>query len=242
MVNIPFVIALILKIYSYFTNKKYIKKVLGFNKEPIKISHGIFHLTTDIGITNNFITYASLDSVNNIIKLLDITGQKFDLIGKGLHSKNEINIGGFMVNKKVNSYFSKHFPEFKYQTDIKYKSAYGSYPIDTKILKYSCNRFGFIVGNEFLEIKYGYTDYVFFIKMISSDFKDDDAKTVHIIFGAGDKGTYIATEYLLMNYKEIYKNFKDNHYFFALEVNLVDESVNTSKGIKNLTKEMFNES
>lgn len=239
-VNLTFVIPLILKIYTYFTDKKYVKRVLGFNRDSVKVSHGVFHLTTDIGIANSFITYASLDSVDNIIRLLNIVGQEFDLMGKGMYSKNEINIGGFMVNKKVNAYFSKHFLNFKYQTDMKYKSAYESYPIDTRIVGYSCDKFGLIINNKiFLEIKYGYTDYAFLIKMVNSDFKDDDAKTVHIMFGASDKATYKATEYLLTHYKQIYKKFGNDHYFFAIEINLVDESINYSQGIIDFTDEMF---
>ena len=75
--------------------------------------------------------------------------------------------------------------------------------------------------------------------MVESDFKDDNNKVVHILFGAGDRATYIASQYLSTHYKQIYHTFRNEHYFFAIEVNLVDESVNHSKGIIDLTNEMF---
>lgn len=183
-----------------------------------------------------------MGSINNIINLLGKAGKKFDLMGKEFNYKNEINIGGFMVNKKVNAYFSKYFLDFKYVTDINYKEKYDSYTLDTRIVDYSYDKFGFYINNQkFLEIKYGYVDYAFCIKMVESDFKSDNKKAVHILFGAGDKATYIASEYLLTNYKSIYEKFGDKHYFFALEVNLVDESVNGARGIIDLTNDMFNQ-
>ncbi len=239
-VNVAFIFPLIIKIYTYITDKRYAKKVLGFDSDPVQISHGTFCLTTDIGITNNFITYASLASVNNIINLLNISGQQFELMEKGCYIKNEINIGGFMVNKKVNSYFSKYFSGFRYITDVKYKDKYEHYPIDTGFVEYSSEIFGFCINDEmFLEVKYGFTDYAFLIKMVEADFKDDNSRTVHILFGAGDKATYIASEYLRTHYKQIFYKFGKGHYFLAIEVNLIDESINHSKGIIDLTDEMF---
>lgn len=206
----------------------------------MQITHGLFYLETDMGIKNNFITYASLGSIDNIIRLLKKVGNEFDLLGKEINYANEINIGGFMVNKRVNAYFSKYFLNFRYVTDINYKEQYDSYKLDTEIVDYSCDKFGFNINNkEFLEVKYGYKDYAFCIKMLESDFKNDNKKAVHILFGAGDKATYIASEYLLINYKKIYEEFGNKHYFFALEVNLVDESVNSARGIIDLTRHMF---
>ncbi len=239
-VNIAFLIPLAIKIYLYFTDKKYLKRVLGFSNNLVQITHGVFHLETDIGIKNDFITYASLGSVDNMISLLEQAGNVFDLMGKEINYDNEINIGGFMVNKRVNAYFSKYFSNFKYVTDINYKEKYDFYKLNTGIVDYSYDKFGFDINNqEFLEVKYGYIDYAFCIKMVESDFKNDNKKAVHILFGAGDKATYIASEYLLINYKKIYEKFGKKHYFFAPEVNLVDESVNGARGIIDLTHHMF---
>lgn len=239
-VNVIFVYTLIRKLCIYFTEKRYIKKVLGFTKDTVQITHGIFHLTTDIGIKNNFITYASLDSINNIIKLLNKVGQHFELTEQNGYIKNEVNIGGFMVNKKVNAYFSKHFLGFRYITDIEYKDKYEEYPIDTSFIEYSNKNFGFwIKDKKFLEVEYGFKDYAFLIKMVEADFKNENNKTVHILFGASDKATYIASQYFLTHCKKIFEKFKEKHYFIAVEVNLVDDSINSSRGIIDLTEEMF---
>lgn len=90
-----------------------------------------------------------------------------------------------------------------------------------------------------MEVEYGFKDYAFFIKMVDSDFKNEDNKTVHIIFGASDRATYIASQYFLTHCKKIYEKFKGNHYFIAVEVNLVDNSINHSRGIIDLTEDMF---
>lgn len=239
IVNLTFLGTLLIKIYNYFTKKKYIKSILSFNNDVI-ISHAVFNLTTEIGITNNFITFNSLNCISHIIQLLDVIEQKYDLLGITTDYKNEINIGGIVMNKKVNAYFSKHFPNFKYITDRKYKEAYDKYPIDHTLIKYSSNKFGFLINEtDFYEIKYGFNDYAFLIKMTQSDFKHDNKNSVHILFGAGAIGTEKATEYLLTHYKQIYKEYKNNHYFFAIEINLIDNSFNEAKGIIDLTNDMF---
>lgn len=240
IVNMAFLIPFTMKIYDYFTNKKFAKRVLGFNNESVQLSHSTFDLITESGSKNNFITYASLESINNIINLLNIIGQDFDLVNEMMNAKNEINIGGFLTNKKVNAYFTKYFNNFKFITDTKYKKIYDKYPIDKRMIEYSSEKTGFKINDDiFLETNREITDYAFLIKLTNNDFKNDNIKAVHILFGGGDIGTIKSTEYLLTHYKQIYNKFKNNHYFFAMEVNRIDGSINYSRGIINLTDIMF---
>lgn len=234
-----FLLSILIRIYTYFSTKKYIKGVLGFNRGIIKMSHSTFWLDTNTGINNRFITYASLKSINNIINLLNIVEQKFTLMDEGSDIKNEINIGGFLTNKRVNAYFAKYFPSFEFVTKEKYESVYNEYSIDRRIIKYSSNKYGFKIGDEFLETNSKLTDYAFLIKLIPSDFKNDENRTVHILFGGTDIGTIKATEYLLTHYKQIYKKYKKQHYLFAIKINQIDESIDYSEGIIDLTDIVF---
>lgn len=172
--------------------------------------------------------------------LLNSVNQRFNLIDNNQESKNEINIGGFMTNKSVNAYFIKYFSSLKYVINIKYKEVYDKYPINKAIVDYSSDKFGFKIDNEvFLETNSKICDYAFLIKLTKSDFKDDNEKTVHIIFGGSDVGTLKASEFLFTHCKQIYQKYGKNHYFFAIEINRTDESINYTKGMIDLTDRMF---
>lgn len=240
ILNLTFIYTLSKKAYNYFTNKRYVKYILGFTNDVVQIKHSTFDLKELSGVSNVFITYSSLKSINNIINLLNIINKEFDLIDIGNEYKNEINIGGFMTNKSVNAYFAKHFNQFKYVTNIKYKDAYDKYPIDKQIIEYSSDKFGFKINDtDFLETTSKISDYAFLIKLTKSDFKDDNEKTVHIIFGGTDIGTIKASEYLYTHCKQLYRVYGKKHYAFALEINRIDGSINYSKGRIELTDKMF---
>ncbi len=235
IVSIPF---LIKKVFNYFYKKRIIKKILGFTHDIVQISYSVRDIENENGNKNNYMTHDCFESINNIIKLLNMKNLKYKVANE-INSNNEINIGGFLNNKKVNVYFTNYFKNFKYIVYEKNKSIFEGYPIDHSILEYSIDKSGFKIGNDIFEIKKDVNDYAFLIKLVKSDFKDNNKKAVHIIFGGGSMATKKATEYLLFNYKQIYKHFKKNHYFFALEINCIDQSINYSKGIINLTDRMF---
>lgn len=178
--------------------------------------------------------------MNNVINLLNIIGQKFYLVEKPIDAKNEINIGGFSANKKVNAYFVKYFSNFKFIETKAKEEAYKKHGVDMRMFEFNLKgKKGFRIDDIFLETTSRISDYAFLIKLVKEDFKNDNEKTVHIVFGGGDIGTIKATEYLLTHYKQIYEKFGENHYFFALEVNRIDNSINYSKGIIDLTEKMF---
>lgn len=243
ILNITFVIPILIRIHIYFTQKIYIKKVLGYSKGNVQISHCIFPLETYSHSQNNFIAYSSLVAMNNIVELFNIIQQKFYLIENPIDVKNEMNIGGFSANKKVSAYFTKYFPHFKYIENINKKEAYSKHPTDKHIYEFSFeNKRGFKIDEElFLDTTEKICDYAFLIKLVKADFKNDYEKTVHILFGGSDIGTIKATEYLLTHCKQIYEAFGEKHYFFALEINRVDNSINYQKGIIDLTDRMFKE-
>lgn len=239
VVNLAFMIPFLFSVINYFSKKRYINKILEFNNDTTYITHSTFYFSNGIGHEHKYITYESLEGINNIIKLLHTVNKKFDLIENIANPQNEINIGGFMSNKKVNAYFTKHFQNFKFIVNEDRKIRYSKYPINQELIDYSDKENGFLIGTDiFLKIDKT-TDYAFVIKMKNEDFKNNNNKTVHIVFGGGNIGTVKATEYLSMYYKQIYKKYKTHHYFFALEINKVDNSINFSKGIIDLTDIMF---
>lgn len=241
VVNILFLIPFIYSIYKYFTQKRYIKKVLDYNKnEPVQIYQSTYTFSSVEGYIYDYITYNSLECMDNILSVFNIINQKFSFTTQIDNACNEICIGGFLPNKRVNSYFVKYFNNFKFYADEKFKEPYEKCPINTQIIIYSKNKFGFKINeNIFLETKHNKIDYAFLIKLTPDDFNNECKKTVHILFGGRAISTVKATEYLRTQYKEIYKKYKSNHYFFAIEINLIDNSFNHKKGIIDLTKEMF---
>lgn len=239
-VNIFFLIPFIYKVYKYFTQKRYIKKLLAYNKEPVQIYQATYMFDTIDGSTSGFITYDYLKCIDNILSVFNIINQKVSFISQIDNARNEICVGGFIPNKRVNAYFVKYFKKFKYYVDEKYKSDYEKLPIDTQICYFSKNKTGFKIGESiFLETLSDKIDYAFLIKLTQDDFENGCNKTVHILFGGKSISTIKATEYLRTQYKEIYKKYKNEHYFFALEINLIDNSFNHKKGIIDLTNEIF---
>lgn len=235
VINIFFAFDLSIRLYHYITKKRYIKKVLGFNKNIVQISHSTFSLSLYHEQKHDFITYESIESINNIVELLHIINQKFSLFEKSNSIKNEINIGGFVANVKVNAYFTNQFPDFKYIANINRKNVYMNYPINHNLIEYSDNKTGFKIKNKlFLETNKN-IDYAFLLKMTNNDFKDSEEKTTHIIFGGSNLGTIKATEYLLTHYKQIYKKYGKGHYFFAIKINRLDKSIDYSQGIIDLS-------
>lgn len=241
VVNIFFLVPLICNVYKYFTQRRFIKKVLDYNKnKPVQIYQSTYTYNTIEGYTYDYITYNSLECMDNILNIFNIISQKFLFTTQEDSANNEICIGGFLQNKRVNSYFIKYFSNFKYYVNEEFKKPYEEYPINTQIIIYSKNKTGFMINkNIFLETKADKIDYAFLIKLTSDDFNNECKKTVHILFGGRSIGTIKATEYLRTHYKEIYKKYKNNHYFFAIEINLIDNSFNHKKGIIDLTKDMF---
>lgn len=226
-------------LYNYFSKKKYIKGVLGFNKNKVQFTHSEFVLNSDLRHKHRFITYESLESISNVIKLLNIVNKQFDLIEKDI-TNNEINIGGFLTNKKVNVYFNEHFKNFKIIENISRQKVLNNRPINHDVIEYtSSDESGFKIGDDYYLKMDKYSDYAFLIKLIETDFRNADKKTVHILFGGGNIGTIKATEYLLTHYRQIYKKYKKGHYFFAIKINLTDNSIDFSKGIIDLTDKMF---
>lgn len=240
LVNIFFFTPFIYKIYKYFTQKRYINKILAYNSEPVQIYNSTHTFTTVGGFTYDFITYNSLVSMDNILSIFNIIGLNFSFTNHIDNARNEICIGGFLSNKRVNAYFIKYFSDFKYYVDEKLKKDYEKYTINTQMFVYSKSKMGYKINeNTFLETKFNKTDYAFLIKLTPDDFKSECKKTVHILFGGISISTVKATEYLKTQYKEIYKKYKNNHYFLAIEINLIDNSFNHKKGIIDLTNDMF---
>lgn len=239
ILNVLFVITFIPKIFNFFKIKIYIRKVLNFTSAPIQIYHSTFNLITGIDHINTFITFQSLCAIDNIIELLNKNNYIYNLIGTSDYSSNEINIGGFVTNKSVNAYFVKYFPNFKCLINERYKKEQESYPIDNRMIIYTKDKFGFQIDDILLETFHLKNDYAFLIKLVDSDFKNDNHRCVHILFGGSDLGTVKATEFLVTHCKQIYKKYKNTHYFFALEINRIDQSINYSKGIIDLTDKMF---
>lgn len=225
--------------FDYLFNTRYLKKLLAYTDEPVQIYQAVNDYISVEGFHSKIISIDSIEGLYNIINMLSLVGKEYKFVNQNDTCKNEICIGGFLYNKRVNSYFLNHFGNFKYYINTKYKDYYEKTTSNSPILKYTNHKFGFYIDETlFLEIIPDKKDYIFVIKLTPDDFKMGE-KTVHILFGGRLISTLKATEYLYSQYKNIYKKFKNKHYFFAVEFNLVDNSFNHQKGIIDLTEKMF---
>ncbi len=238
LANIVLILHYIKKAYIYYTDKRYLKKVLGFDDKTVLVTHSTFKFLTGQENVSSYITYDSLRAINKVIDMLNSQKIKFDLIGNK-DSQNEVNIGGMLTNKRVGNYFRNHFKNFKYVASKDREEIHRTYSIEQSIVEYSTgSTTGFKINGEMLPIDNS-TDYAFIIKLLPDDFQDEMKKTVHIIFGSKNIGTVKAAEYLATHYKQIYRKYKDKHYFFAIKVNCNNSSINYAEGIKDFTNEMF---
>lgn len=227
ILNIIVIIKCIKNILDYIFNKYFIKKIFNYNDELVNVCF--------YDKKYNYVSFNDIESANNIITLFNKINQKFRLTDASVDGNSEICIGGFLVNRKINTYLVKYFEDFKYITSPDLKEKYGNNPIIEYVPEkngYRAKDMEFPFNNDI--------DYAFLIKLTKNDFKDAK-KTVHIIHGTNEVGLRRATEYLATKYKEIYKKYKDGHYFFAIEIIRHDNSINYSKGIIDLTAIMFKE-
>ncbi len=97
-VNIFFILPYLYKVYKYFSQKRYIKKVLSFNDESIQIYQAANNYTSVEGFESEIVTYDSLEGLYNILNLLSLINKRFDFVNQSDTSKNEICIGGFLYN------------------------------------------------------------------------------------------------------------------------------------------------
>lgn len=224
--------------FNYFTKMRYIKNVLGFKKGMVNIFLSIRTLQSDEEVEKDFVTSNVIHSFGKITQMLGNVNFNFKLpTERDLTVKNEINIGGFVTNSNVKIYFNEHFKDFKYIVDNS-RIEKERYKKCGQIVVPSIEYTGFKANEIILKTDQQHT-YAFVIKMIHSDFPCTDKNTVHIFFGEDSVATLNAVNYFTSHYKEIYKRFKKNHYFFALYINRKSKSVDTSRDIIDLTDEMF---
>lgn len=165
-----------------------------------------------------------------------IINQEFTFTRQDDDIENEMCIGGFWGNMTINMYFNRFFNNFCYYSDKRQNNhiIYGNR------IHYFENKTGFKINkNTFLETKFNNTDYAFLIKITPNSFEGMNNNTIHILFGGTDNSTIKATEFLRTQYKEIYKKYKNGHYFFAIKLNLSDNTIDYKNGIIDLTGEMF---
>lgn len=241
IVNLFFIVPFVYKLYKYLMQNRFIERIFDYNSDPIQIYQSTFKFHVANGNKYSFIECSSLEEIHNLLNIFDFKTTKFVFTNHDDSARNEICIGGSFYNKRTNSYFIKYFSEFKEFVDFKHKNKLENADIDTQMVEYSDNRFGFKIDEDtFLETVEYKKDYAFLIKLTPNDFNIENKKVVHILFGGTYIGTIKATEYLKSHCKEIYRKYKNKHYFFAIEINLIDNSFNDRIGIIDLTDKMFN--
>lgn len=127
--------------------------MLAYTDEPVQIYQAINDYISVEGFQTKIIAIDSIEGLYNITNMLSIIGKKYKFVNHNETSKNEICVGGFLYNKRVNSYFLNHFGNFKYFIDVKYKDYYEKATSNSPILKYTNHKFGFYIDETlFLEV------------------------------------------------------------------------------------------
>lgn len=255
--EIVFILGIIIAVVGLKIRKKieryYRKKFLCLNYEYCLIEgesckHRWFEDTENMVLKRNVIVYKWM------IQLLEEIDVKPLVIGEPLLDSlqyDQILFEGPAANPKVNFYIHTYFPMVKYYVNLdeffaprdkskKYKRQFHKrirqmdYIVDTD------GYYGFSVGNKKLDMISGETDYAILIKLVPDDFPALDKKrTVHILFGWSMAGSRKSIEYFLNHYKKIYKRFKKNHYFIAVNVNKSDNEFIARDDFIDLTEEAF---
>lgn len=164
---------------------------------------------------------------------------------------DEILFEGPAANPKVNFYLRTYFPMIKYYVNLdeffsphdkskKYKRQFHERIQQMDYIENTDGYYGFSIGNKKLDMISGETDYAILIKLVPDDFPAlDKKKTVHILFGWSLAGSRKSIEYFLNHYKKIYKRFKNDHYFIAVNVNKSDNEFIARNDFIDLTEEAF---
>ncbi|WP_180994592.1 hypothetical protein [Clostridium sp. chh4-2] len=170
-------------------------------------------------VFDEFITYGDMKAVLQIISVLNKLHYTFDLYTDRNVEFPEIHIG-LKTNKYALNYVKKVCPTYKSWMESD----------GTVMLKF---------GNRLLYYRYNMYDYAFLIKLTKDDYY---GRTIHLIFGGYDLGTYKAIEFLSSYSNQIYKRFKQGHYCIAVKVDFRSRAFDMVTGIIDLTDDFFNTS
>lgn len=239
---------LIGKIFSKIKEYK-IRKCLSLAKNECKIILPSYNkkLHNNIDIIP-VCPIGDIKAASNIIDLIHKTGLYFhqdSIFYENTYSVNFDNynifcIGGLLANRYSYDLFKQFFPNFKILApERKIKTNPNKIPPDHFIATQGEN--GFCWGDLPSERFVVDSDerYAIIIKLSNKDFNIKNHGTVHILFGNGIEGTIAISQYLLHDYKDLYKRVKNlKHYFVAFKLKINTGIIDANSFI-NLTDKMF---
>lgn len=189
-----------------------------------------------------------IKAASNIIDLIHKTGlysHQESIFYENTYSNNFNNynifcIGGSLANKYSYDLFKQFFPKFKIiVSENKMKTNPNKIPHEYFVV--SNTEEGFCWGNLSAERFTINQDerYAIIVKLCSKDFSIKQHGTVHILFGNGIEGTLAISQYMLNDYKDLYKRVKGKeHYFLAFKLKKDTGIIDTNSFI-DLSNQMF---
>lgn len=189
-----------------------------------------------------------IKAASNIIDLIHKTGlypHQDSIFYENTYSNNFDNynifcIGGSLANQYSYDLFKQFFPNFKILApENKIITNPNKIPYEHFVI--SDAERGFCWGNLSSEQFIIDKDerYAIIVKLSNKDFNIKDHGTVHILFGNGIEGTLAISQYLLHDYKDLYKKIKrKKHYFIAFKLKRNTGIIDTNSFI-DLSDQMF---
>lgn len=242
LLNLGALVVCLKKAYHYIVDIRKLKILLGYKDKYIIVSQSLFVHSMIKGLeeyADCMMTYNSVLALNKVGFFLKKCNIEYDIFSNSNIYLGEMHLGGPITNKYVNSYMNYFFDNFKYVVPFDKRKEYENYPINTQVIEYSENRWGFKFYDKIYNLD-SKTDYAVLIKLTKTDFKNQFEKTVHIIFGGSDVGMLKGVEFFENHYKILYEKFKKDHYFIVISIDRVNGNIIFSNGIEDLTDIMFN--
>lgn len=238
--TIAIIVELNIKLYTFFTQKRYIKTVLNFNKKSCLVSQATYPDT--ITSSEKVVTFTSMQSFQMINEMLYKVNYVINPYIDNFEGNNIIHIGGPAANIHVNALFVERKFDFYFCTSRKNEISHQKLNLNQSCLEYSDdNTIYFKIGNEKLIIEKNVRDYGIIIR-IPYDRNVGREYSTHIIFGCWANGTLKAVEFFTKNHKIIAKKYKRSKYCFAVPINLIDNTIVISNNsIIDLTNQFFKE-
>ena len=234
----------------YAKIKKYkIKHCLSLTKNECKIILPSYdkRLHNDIH-TVPVCPIGDIQAASNIIDLIHKTGlyshQNSIFYEKSYYTNfdnyNIFCIGGSLANSYSYDIFRQFFPTFKILAPEE-KIRSNSNKISEEHFQINNSGDGFCWGTLPSQQFLPNNDerYAIIVKLSNKDFGIKNHGTIHILFGNGIEGTLAISQYLLHNYKDLYKKTKrKEHYFIAFRVKK-NNCIIDANSFVDLTSQLF---
>lgn len=224
-----FLYSVYIKIVKYKTIRLLSGNVWGLKKKKFVISVPVYEKEF-VGFDYPVVTYEETVAISKLINFLQPINYSIEISKDSDHDEkaNLIHIGGPAANIRTNAIFHEKFGDaIKFHVSIK-EDYFEKSKIYKWIFRFESDFTGVKFQNKNVDNSFIYkkeeTDFAFLVKLTSSDTGSD--RNIFILWGIEMLGTKRAVDYFINYHDELYRDFKEKHFFIAVKVNAIDGSYN----------------